>query len=59
MCGDVVNSSEKTCLSVALHQYNVTDDKSLNVATGVNQLGRAERAGRTMHGLNRREVEKE
>lgn len=41
-------------LSVTLHQHNVTDYEGLHVAAGVNQLGRAERAGRTMHGLERR-----
>lgn len=31
-------------LAVALHQHDVTDDESLHVAAGVDELGRAERA---------------
>lgn len=38
-------------LAVALHQHNITDDEGLRVAAGVNQLGRAEGAGGTVHRL--------
>lgn len=40
-------------LAVALHQHNITNDEGLHVAAGVDQLGRADGAGRTVHWLKK------